>query len=413
MNARAALAVLLLCCAKVARADAPEELERLALDATRGIVPQLPRAAELFRRARPVEAEAFQGMLLCEIAVQGERWDGGDPIGPVRRSLGRAEIDADFGLPGREDRVRYRGPDDQNRVVVSIPGVRLVRDDEMLVTLVDRDVLSNDAIGRLTLTYGGSLPMQASIPEATVECRAAPRTVIDDSVEAALRSVDDAIADLDREGRPNRQLLSFREPGADPSSAWRALYALAAYVGYADPRFLQHRDVLRARDVAHVAAVQQLVRALVDAAPESDRYVRIEGTRLSLRVDRYDCELGSMLLLHPEVGLDVPMECALHVSVRNAGDGDATLSATLHAVDDLGATEALPRAVFVRDETLERARALRFPPGESHLLLPAPTRHAVLLRVGVRRSVVWVRLPAPALDEGAVPMPTRAPTRAP
>lgn len=383
------------------------------LDAARGIVPQPPRAAELFRRARPLEADVFEGMLVCEVEVDGDRWDGTDPLGAVRRTLGRPEIDAEITLPGRDDRLRYRGPDDQNRVHVALPGVRLVRDDSIGIGLVDRDVLANDPIGAFVLTYAGTLPLSATIESASIECRAVARNLLDARITETLGAADAAMASLERGGRLNRQLVGFRPPEADPYDAWVALYEFATFVGLADPRFLERRDRLRAREVAHVDAVRQLVRSLLDGSPPLDRFVRIDGTRLALRVDEYDCKLGHMLLFHPEVGLDVPMECALRVTVRNEGDSDATLNATQHAVDDLGATEVLPRAALLQGDLVERMRTLRFPPGDSAILLPTPSRHAVLLRVGLRRSVIWVRIPAAVLDEDAIPRVRSEPARAP
>lgn len=397
----------------VARADQTEDAEqvaRLSLDATRGVVPQPARAADLFRRARTHQATSFEGMLLCEIRVSGEDWDGTDPFGPVRRNLGRPEIDAEFVLPRRDDRVRYRGPDDQNRVVVAVPGVRLQSGDPLRLSVVDRDVFSNDPIGVFEFVYQDSLPIQAELERATVECRGTPNTALARAIDDDLSSVDSEIARLAADFVPDAEVVGFRRDAIDASQAWLALYELARMVGLADARFLERRDDLRQREAAFVGAATRLVDQLAGEATAVAAFGSLAGTGLALRVDGYDCKLGDVLELHPELGLDTPMSCALYATVRNDSRREVTLTATLHIVDELGNTSPLPR-VASRDEVsqaITRMRTLRFGPGETRIVLASPTRHGVLLRVGRRRALDWFRIGPPEQDA-----PVAAPGQAP
>lgn len=401
--------------ARADRADDVQRVTRLSLDAARGIVPQPTRASDAFRRARPFRGETFEGTLFCEVRVDGDDWDGIDPLGPVRRNLGRAELDAEVVLPRRDDRVRFVGPDDQNRVVFAVPGVRLEAEDRVHVDVVDRDVFTNDAIGAFDLVYQGELPLEASGERAGLVCRGVPASALARAIDDAIDDVDDAIEELARTFVPDESLVGFRTDEGDPTEAWLALYDLARLVGLSDERFLMRRDDLRAREAAYVVAARALVERLATNAAPTDVYRELEGTGLALRIDAYDCKLGDVLDLHPALGLDVPMTCAVYASVRNEGARDVTLGATFHVVDELGLTSPLPRAAAADADTGEftRLRTLRFAPGETRIVLAAPTRHGVLIRVGRRRTIDWFRTGEPREDEsgasGLTPGPARAP----
>lgn len=389
--------------ANLASAQSTPSAEQMALDATYGIAPQPPRAADLFRRARALESARFRGTLYCEVEVEGEEWDGRATNGPVQRYMGRVELDAEVGLPGRDDLVRYRGPADTNRVVFAIAGVDTATGSSISVALADRDVLANDPIGRITLTYGGSLPIRGTTEHAAIECRGVPAEALESDVEDAVRAADTAIARLDGASSPDAALPGFRSSAADPNGALRAVFEIARITGLADPRFLERRDALRAREAGFIGARAALVEEIEKNAPIVGTSFRLPGASITATVERVDCAIEDMIGLHSELGLDVPMECAISLRIRNDGAA-ATFTWGLHVVDDLGDTIELTRFGRRDDSGVTRLRTLRLERGENLWVAASPTHRATLLRLSRRRAVAWARL-----GDGAVNEPTPRP----
>lgn len=398
-----ALAVGILLFASHASAQPARDVERLALDAARGYAPQPPRPADLFRRARRVEAESFEGMLVCEVRVVGETWDGSDPRGPVRLAMGRVELGAELQLPGRDDRVRVRGPDDANRVTFAVAGVRLGAGDTLGVALEDRDVVEADAIDRYDLVYAGELPLVGETERSRIECRGVPESALSARIAAARDAADEALEDLNAVAGPSPDVVGFRGPDADPNRAWLAIYRLASWVGLADPRFLERRDRLRASEAAYLARVAELIRSLRETAtPIGTEGTLPAGARLV--VTEYDCKLDEILELHGAVGVRMNFECVVHVVVRAERTSRATVVA--HVVDALGGFFEVETAAVPRDGTYER-RPFRLDAGETIYALPIATRAGVLLRVAVGSERAYFRLEPPRgygqPEPGAVP----------
>jgi len=392
---RAFISIVVLGLSNLAAAQtSTSDVERLQLDATHGIAPQPPRVADLYRRARPLTEPTFTGMWLCEVTVTGDSWDGADPSGPVRRYMGRVELDAEIALPRRHDVVRVRGPDDTNRVAFAVAGVTVATGETLSIDLSDRDVLTNDAIGHVDLAYTGSLPIRAQLPRASIECRGMTAEALASKIDEALAGADAAIQAIESVSRPNRALVGFRDPNADPDAATLAVYDVARYAGLADPRFLERRDALRSREAAFLAAVAELVRDLGRDAKPLGTPTALPGSRLELVVDQLDCAVEEVIELHAELGLDAPMDCAMRITIRNTGTSTATFGWTFHLVDDLGETTPITRFGTVDADGIHRTRTLRVPRGETRVVLACPTRRSVLLRTSQRRAVVWSRTTA-------------------
>jgi len=369
---RALVSIMVLTAADLAAAQAPSDADRMALDATHGIAPQPPRVADLYRRARPIASETFVGMLVCEASVDGDDWDGADPNGPVRRYMGRVELDAEVRLPHRDDVVRFHGPDDTNRITFAVGGVELRRGDHQTIELTDRDMLSSDSIGHVEFEFVGSLPVRATYERGAIECRGIPADAIASKIEDAIEAADEALDDLERDSRPDRAIVGFRDPDADPAEAGLAIYEIARYAGLADPRFLERRDALRSREAAFFAGTAALVRDLQAAATAPGSPVALPGTQVELVVEALDCEVEDVIELHAELGLDTPMECALRLTFRNRGS-TTTLAWALHAVDDLGATLPMTRMGLVDESGIHRIRSVRLATGETRVIVACPT----------------------------------------
>lgn len=376
--------------APAARADdIPTDADRLANDATRGIGPQPDRVSDSYRRARPVTTDRFEGMLLCEVRVDGEHWDGGDPLGPVRRYMGRVELEARVTLTQRTDTIRYLGPEDTNRVTFAIAGAALNPGDELAIALVDRDVFSDDPIDSYVFSYEGTLPLLATAEHSSLECRGVESSALTARIDAAMVAADAAIVRLETADPPDPSLIGFRDVNADPSAAELAVYEIARYGGLADPRFLARRDRLRAREAQYIDAVAVTVARIVRTATPMLTVSELSGSRVRIRVDKYDCDVDDVLELHPELGLDAPMECALHLTLISTGT--ESVSHTFHVSDAHGRTLALSR-VGQLDDGFRRLRSIRVSRGETHLIFAVPMRRGILLRASRRRSLDWFRL---------------------
>lgn len=409
----ASLAATLFGAPSPSRADDADEAARLAIDATHGIAPQPSRVADTFRRARPVEAAQFEGMLLCDVEVEGESWDGSDPLGPVRRYMGRVELEARIRLPARTDPIRVLGPEDTNHVAFAIAGTSLGAGDVLSIELVDRDIFDDDPIATFSLTYQGSLPLTATNEHASIECRGTEADALASRIRSLVNAADDDLDDLETADPPSASLVGFRDDDADPTDAELAVYDLARVVGLADDRFLSRRDRLRDMQAQSIAAIAALVGRIRQTATPLATDLELSSSDVHLRVDKYDCEVDDVLAIHPELGLDAPMECALFVTLLS--DRSASVPHTFHVTDALGNTAQLTRYGVMTDE-LARVRALRAADGETHVVFAVPIRHAVMLRVARRRSVQWfsvVPSEAPPATPATATPPAPAPTSAP
>lgn len=388
------LALGLALASPIAHADdgVDERLADVEQDLAHGTPPQPERVNDLFRRAHPADAPAFRGLLICAIRVPGEDWDGSDPFGPVRRFMGRIDLNAIVRVEGNVV-ARWYGPEDQSTALVALPGLALERGNRLVVDVEDRDVVRDDAVGRVEATYEGSLPLRASSGRVEVECRGTPAEQLATRVDAAAANADQAMDALPDAEHPDAAVLHFHRSEDDERAARLAVYDLARWVGLGDPRVtsrLAELDDRRQRFKEHVA---ELVGRLRADAPAPDVPVRVPGSPWSVTVRGLVCDLERLFELRREAGLDTRMTCALRLHVAHEASSPQTLGFTMHVVDELGeTTEVHPILLEEADGASRFNTRTRFPRGGRDLVLALEERSPVLLRLSTRSGVTWARI---------------------
>lgn len=372
--------------------DVDERLAEVEEALSRGTPPQPERANELFRRAHAVDAAPFRGLLLCAIRVPGDDWDGSDPFGPVRRFMGRIDLNAIVRIEGNVA-ARWYGPEDQSTALVAVPGVSLEPGSHVVVDVEDRDVVRDDAVGRVEATYEGALPLRASAGRVDVECRGVPGEQLASRVDEAVAKADRAVEALPRAERPDASLLHFRRSEADERAARLAVYDLARFVGLGDPRVTSRLSELDERRQRFQAAVGEVVTELRAEAPAANAPVRVPGSPWSVAVRGLVCDLEGLFELRRDAGLDTRMTCALRIHVSHESSSSQALSLAMHVVDERGeTTEAHPILLEGSDGSTRWNGRTRFPRGGLDVVLALETQRPVLLRLSTRSGVAWARI---------------------
>lgn len=162
---------------------------------------------------------AFHGVLVCRLEVLGDRrWDDGRNTHPdvtLRLRFGDAEVN-------------IRGPEDRKLFVSSVPNVRLASGDEVGVIAIDRDVMMDDSIARLTVRYDG-LPLVAADEKVRVECRGIPQAT---ARERAARRLQEFLAGFEVLAPAPDDMPSAERQARE---ARRPILRLAAWLGWAHP----------------------------------------------------------------------------------------------------------------------------------------------------------------------------------
>ncbi len=121
---------------------------------------------------------------------------------------------------------------DRNRVYVAGPNVDFDPGTAITWSAADDDVLDADEIGVQKTTFGGRFPFRASIPGATVECRAMDRPGVLARVAPQVTALEEALRRLD-ELHPSADATAPKDSDEEPARG--LLRTLGARLGWSDP----------------------------------------------------------------------------------------------------------------------------------------------------------------------------------
>lgn len=355
-----------------------------------GIPPQPPRAADLHRRARPVRADAWTGMLVCSVEIVGHGWDGGDPSGPVRRLAGRPEVDLEVTIGEGTRPLRYFGREDTPSVVFAMPHIALARGTKVKLDVEDRDVVRNDPAGTVELVYAGELPMRGHVEGVRVDCRAAPEREVEAGIEAAMRRVDAAIAALPAAGEANADSIDFGFDRDADDAARLAVYDLARFAGLADARVTAALARLDERERVFTQRAAALVLTLRGSAKPTDVPFRLPGTTIDARVGPQSCrEDRGFAFALGEAHLSV--ECAIPIAIEEA-ESARPPALTFHGLDAQGRFTPAEIWLTPTSGALTRPRGGRLPTGTQSVVLTFSGPDTQLLRIGLPTGSVFVNV---------------------
>lgn len=369
--------------------------ERTSLDReiALGIPPQPARASDLHRRARPVRAETFTGMLVCSVEIVGNGWDGGDPSGPVRRLSGRPEVNLEVTIGEGTRPMRYIGREDTPLVHFAMPGLTLAQGKKIRLVVEDRDVVRNDPAGTVEFTYGGELPLRGNAEGVRVDCRAAPERDVEAGIEGAARRMETLLTPLTSLPEVDEDALDFGFDLARDDTARLAVYDLARFAGLGDARVIaalakldERAGVIQQRAAAAALAVRGRARP-------TDVPFRLPGTTIDARVAPQLCATDAAYRFNDSADR-AQYVCAIPVAIEEA-ESARPPALTFHTVDANGVFTAVDPFVVLESGAFSRPRGGRYPAGSQSLMLGVPMQGAQLLRIGLSTGVVFVNVARP------------------
>ncbi|MCB9718154.1 MAG: hypothetical protein H6712_30170 [Myxococcales bacterium] len=342
--------------------------------------PQVANKPALLELATATTAE--QVLLICRVEASISGVD----------SYSRAEPYLRLRLPGRgrpevSNRDRGRGE------LVSAPVVSLTKGERLEASLAEKDLFSDDPLGRVSGTYGGSLPLTFGGRLMTVECRGVPREVVERELEPALRRIDERLARMITNDPPRLDTVDFGMGPEGPSGTANVQAGLedaAALVGWDDPRVQARRARLEEVEAAFtrgIATQVERAKAVVVEGPpwELGRgALRIEGLRLACGRE----------LARAHRGLSLAYDCALLGEVTDA-------STTTVAVLE-GASGGLGPLQRLRVADLEGRRARLAAVAILDASVPRAVAPDTVLPAGETRRIT---LALEALAQGPTPRP--------
>lgn len=375
----------------VAVAPAPEAMD-VEREIALGIPPQPPRASTLFTRARPYRGDTFVGMLLCRVDVVGNGWDGGDPSGPVRRLAGRPEVDLEVSIGEGTRPLRYFGPEDTPSVTFAVPGASIASNTKAIFVVEDRDVVRNDAVGRVELVYRGELPVRGEAPGVRVECRGATERDLEAGVGAAARALETALAPLAAIPEADPEAVDFGfDHGAD-ATARAAAYDLARWAGLGDARVTAAIARLDERTRVWQQRAGAVVTSLRGSARPTDVPFRLPGTTIDARVGPQACDADSRFDFR-NAGR-VALRCGIPIAIEES-ESTRPPAIVFHAIDARGTFTPIDIVLVEQNGELVKPRGGRLPAGAQILVLGLVTDGAQLLRIGLPTSAIFVNVARP------------------
>lgn len=338
-------------------ASGPNHRSNLPQGAQRGAV-----FAELPAGATVLEG----GLLACRVeVVAGHPWDS--------RGLFDRHSDPDvtFRLTvGDVSGITVRAPEDERSIVLSLPGVTLAPQQTVTLRAVDRDVGRDDAMGTVTVTFEGELPIQgvsAAPGNLSVECRGADLAWAEARAQASIGEADQPLTEL-MSARP--ELAGELDlPAEVLGSCRRHLFESAALLGWAHPAVGSRLKRLGEIESAWQMHVGELVAAAEATLPAPGVEVRV-STRARARVREVGCDEPRADTL----GLGGRGTCYLLVEAAFAGQLTPTVEARLIGVD--GAQTVLPAVAWLVGGQ-RRAPELFAPAGAPVTMLYAIDRASV------------------------------------
>jgi hypothetical protein len=223
----------------------------------------------------PEHVEALvDGLLICHVSVATASRPDDFPRGGWNVPRER-DWDA-FNGPDLRLRFQFRdevvglfGPDDHWEMFVSIPAVTLRRGDRVQVGVWDRDVMSDQSIGRASAVFAGEFPWRFDARHLRFDCRGADNARAR-AWAAPWAAQIDAALDRIAAARPDPAASDFGEPVEieELRNNWRgasraSFRYYAGFLGWRDAdvqrRLTRYRDEVhrwneRIREVAPAAA---------------------------------------------------------------------------------------------------------------------------------------------------------------
>lgn len=278
------------------------------------------------------------GLLACRVeVVAGHPWDS--------RGLFDRHSDPDvtFRLTvGDVSGITVRAPEDARSIVVSLPGVTLAPQQALTLRGVDRDVGHDDEMGTLTVTFDGTLPIQAvsGVPgNLRVECRGADRAWAEARAQVPIAEADRPLAEL-MAARPALAAGELDLPTELLESCRRGLFESASLLGWAHPAVASRLERLAETEAAWQRQVGQLVAAAEATLPAPGAEVRV-SRRATARVREVGCDEPRADTL----GLGGRGACYLLLEAAFSGQLTPAVEAHLVGVD--GAQTALPAEAWL------------------------------------------------------------------
>jgi len=259
-----------------------------------------PDAWELFTSAEEPATPSEPSLLLCRIDVSTEvHWDlFADPDLAVRLRLGKSD--------GYRQHYLY-GSEGSHTTVVSIPAVRLARDDRLQLGVFDRDVTTDEQIGSSEVRYEGRLPLQFRGRYFTAECRMASPERVQESLGAVLANADRIISQVERTPvQLHQPSAGYPDTGVGLArDALRVASALAGWAGAAIEERVRRLDAFKAtwaRARAH--AVQEAETQLLPCGAAVEL---IPGVSAAVTAESCAARRGCVVALEVRNGTSAPV----------------------------------------------------------------------------------------------------------
>lgn len=360
--------------------------KRPAFASTSSFAPQPPNSSALYDEAKaPLKANAVGFVCLVSVKPYQDNQQDGFPDLSVNVTIAR----------GKEKwSLSARGHEDQVSMTFAVPLMELEAGDRVGVSILDRDVLFDDAVETLQTTFKGEFPFSAKGKRSELECRPLERSILEKHLGTPKERADIAIGAYDAV-KPS--LLGSLGTGVIGEhlvpTAQAALDDMAGLVGWDDPRVLRRLERIDAIRKRILSETSQQVRALREKLPlPSQNAVEVADGALEVRPSSLSCNPANAkqykaLISLGEADAFAKQPCVLSLEVHNGSGVPIQVDdfydkigpwGELRLISSTGALHALALFATVQNgktKKIEMGNRPVFGPGETFTVL-ATTRGA-------------------------------------
>lgn len=337
------------------------------------IVPQVPDPKGVFLRQKgsPLRTvDTSTGVLVCRIKVGG-KWDVmglPDPIGTLRFE-GMPDLHFAF--------------EDTRHVYFSLPKPPVKHNSKARLTLFDQDNIVDESMGSYDILLDGRAPFVGvgTKHQHELQCRFLGEAKVENFVQALVARAIDALARPGKAPKPIPGAAHFGYEQAGFVIAWKAVDAIAGYLGWEHATTREQLEILKARHDKWVSAVQKRM-ALLQQTLKPPAKAKTELSDFEIQGTQVVCDEAQAKAYVEGYSLlqDSPCFIQLGVTGRDTTKANTSgaegLARELMAVDGEGFDVAFQQAgVYVNGKRLARPI---IPAGEHGLAIYVPKRDVAI-----------------------------------